>query len=165
MNGGVVTVGAVTQHVLVINGVNLGRLGLREPDVYGATTFPELAQRLVAMGAELGLDVEVRQRVHVELAELEAFGVRDGRDQERAMDREELGVLRRPRRDALAGGEEALFLEPRADRREPLGPLGMLVGRPVREEGLVEDETGRLTQGPRSAICRCRARSGLRGHF
>ena len=45
----------------MLNGVNLGRLGLREPDVYGATTYPELAQRLVAMGAELGLDVEVRQ--------------------------------------------------------------------------------------------------------
>jgi 3-dehydroquinate dehydratase-2 len=52
---------AVTRSVLVLNGVNLGRLGLREPDVYGATTYAELAQRLVAVGAELGLDVEVRQ--------------------------------------------------------------------------------------------------------
>ena len=47
--------------VLVLNGVNLGRLGLREPDVYGATTYAELAERLVAVGVDLGLDVEVRQ--------------------------------------------------------------------------------------------------------
>jgi len=45
----------------VLNGVNLGRLGLREPDVYGSTTYAELAERLVAIGGELGLEVEVRQ--------------------------------------------------------------------------------------------------------
>ncbi len=47
--------------VLVLNGVNLGRLGKRQPEVYGATTHEQLAQRLVLLGAELGLDVEVRQ--------------------------------------------------------------------------------------------------------
>lgn len=47
--------------VLVLNGVNLGRLGKREPHIYGATTHAELAERLVAFGAELGLDVQVRQ--------------------------------------------------------------------------------------------------------
>ncbi len=47
--------------MLVLNGVNLGRLGLREPDVYGSTTYAELAERLVAIGGELGLEVEVRQ--------------------------------------------------------------------------------------------------------
>jgi 3-dehydroquinate dehydratase-2 len=51
----------VTGPVLVLNGVNLGRLGLREPDVYGSTTYAELAERLVAIGGELGLEVEVRQ--------------------------------------------------------------------------------------------------------
>jgi 3-dehydroquinate dehydratase type II len=51
----------VTGPVLVLNGVNLGRLGLREPEVYGSTTYAELAERLVAIGGELGLEVEVRQ--------------------------------------------------------------------------------------------------------
>jgi len=47
--------------VLVLNGPNLGRLGLREPEIYGATTHAELAALCVGGGAELGLDVEVRQ--------------------------------------------------------------------------------------------------------
>jgi 3-dehydroquinate dehydratase II len=47
--------------VLVLNGPNLGRLGSREPDVYGATTFADLAVLCRDTGRELGLDVEVRQ--------------------------------------------------------------------------------------------------------
>lgn len=47
--------------VLVLNGVNLGRLGRREPHVYGTTTHAELADLCVATGREVGLDVEVRQ--------------------------------------------------------------------------------------------------------
>ena len=47
--------------VLVLNGPNLSRLGTREPDVYGATTYPELVDLLTAEGASLGLEVEVRQ--------------------------------------------------------------------------------------------------------
>jgi 3-dehydroquinate dehydratase-2 len=47
--------------VLVLNGPNLGRLGTREPDVYGSTTHAELAALCTRGGAELGLDVEVRQ--------------------------------------------------------------------------------------------------------
>lgn len=47
--------------VWVLNGVNLGRLGRREPEIYGGTTHAVLADRLTAVGAELGLDVEVRQ--------------------------------------------------------------------------------------------------------
>jgi 3-dehydroquinate dehydratase-2 len=47
--------------VLVLNGPNLGRLGTREPDVYGATTYAELTALCVRGGAELGLEVEVRQ--------------------------------------------------------------------------------------------------------
>lgn len=50
--------------VLVLNGVNLGRLGKRQPDVYGATTHAELAEHLVGTGKGLGLDVEVRQTDH-----------------------------------------------------------------------------------------------------
>jgi 3-dehydroquinate dehydratase-2 len=47
--------------VLVLNGPNLGRLGMREPEIYGSTTFPELSALCVTAGGELGLEVEVRQ--------------------------------------------------------------------------------------------------------
>ncbi|NEA30375.1 type II 3-dehydroquinate dehydratase [Streptomyces sp. SID13031] len=49
------------RRVLVLNGPNLGRLGSREPDVYGATTFADLIAECEKTGAELGLEVEVRQ--------------------------------------------------------------------------------------------------------
>ena len=48
----------------VFNGPNLGRLGKREPAVYGSTTHDDLAHLCVATGQELGLDVEVRQTDH-----------------------------------------------------------------------------------------------------
>jgi 3-dehydroquinate dehydratase-2 len=47
--------------VLVLNGPNLGRLGTREPEVYGTTTYAELEALCVRGGDELGLDVTVRQ--------------------------------------------------------------------------------------------------------
>jgi len=47
--------------VLVLNGPNLGRLGAREPEIYGTTTHDELVDRLRQTGEELGLEVEVRQ--------------------------------------------------------------------------------------------------------
>ena len=47
--------------VLVLNGPNLGRLGSREPEVYGRTTFAELTEECVVTGRKLGLHVEVRQ--------------------------------------------------------------------------------------------------------
>jgi 3-dehydroquinate dehydratase II len=47
--------------VLVLNGPNLGRLGSREPEVYGSTGYDELVAVCTADGAALGLDVEVRQ--------------------------------------------------------------------------------------------------------
>ena len=50
--------------VLVLNGPNLGRLGTREPLIYGAVTHGQLAELCVSTGAELGLDVEVRQTDH-----------------------------------------------------------------------------------------------------
>ncbi len=51
----------VTRDVLVLNGPNLGRLGSREPEVYGSTTLAQLAGACAAAGRELGLQVEVRQ--------------------------------------------------------------------------------------------------------
>lgn len=50
--------------ILILNGPNLGRLGQRQPEVYGSTTHDQLAERLVAFGAELGVEVEVRQTDH-----------------------------------------------------------------------------------------------------
>jgi 3-dehydroquinate dehydratase-2 len=47
--------------VLVLNGANLGRLGTREPEVYGRTTYAELVELCTRTGTELGLEVEVRQ--------------------------------------------------------------------------------------------------------
>ena len=47
--------------VLVLNGPNLGRLGSREPEVYGHAGFEELTMRCANVGKELGLEVEVRQ--------------------------------------------------------------------------------------------------------
>ena len=49
------------RHVLVLNGPNLGRLGVREPEVYGSTSFEELAELCRSTGRALGLHVEVRQ--------------------------------------------------------------------------------------------------------
>jgi 3-dehydroquinate dehydratase-2 len=48
-------------NVLVLNGPNLGRLGAREPAVYGAGTYPELVDRCEREAAALGLIAEVRQ--------------------------------------------------------------------------------------------------------
>lgn len=47
--------------VLVLNGPNLSRLGSREPDVYGSTSYDDLVRMCTEEGAQLGLEVEVRQ--------------------------------------------------------------------------------------------------------
>jgi 3-dehydroquinate dehydratase II len=52
---------AAARRVLVLNGPNLGRLGKREPSVYGTATYTDLTQLCVSAGKELGLVVEVRQ--------------------------------------------------------------------------------------------------------
>jgi 3-dehydroquinate dehydratase-2 len=47
--------------VQVLNGPNLGRLGRREPEVYGTTDYAELVAMIEAQAAELGLIAVVRQ--------------------------------------------------------------------------------------------------------
>ena len=47
--------------LLVLNGPNLNRLGLREPDVYGNQTLEDLERQCEAWGAELGEAVTCRQ--------------------------------------------------------------------------------------------------------
>jgi 3-dehydroquinate dehydratase-2 len=50
----------ITQ-VLVLNGPNLGRLGKREPAVYGNATYDDLVELCRDTGRKLGLHVDVRQ--------------------------------------------------------------------------------------------------------
>ena len=47
--------------VYVLNGPNLGRLGTREPDVYGRTTYADLVALCEGVGSRLGLTVVARQ--------------------------------------------------------------------------------------------------------
>jgi len=47
--------------VIVVNGPNLGRLGKREPATYGSTSYEELVALATQWGAQLGLEVSVRQ--------------------------------------------------------------------------------------------------------
>ena len=47
--------------IQVLNGANLGRLGLREPEKYGTVTHAELVELVETTGRELGVEVEVRQ--------------------------------------------------------------------------------------------------------
>ncbi len=47
--------------VWVLNGPNLGRLGSREPDVYGSVDYAGLVTVCQETGKEFGFDVEVRQ--------------------------------------------------------------------------------------------------------
>jgi len=51
--------------VLVLNGPNLGRLGRRQPEIYGTTTHRELVTLCEDWGRGYGLDdVQVRQTNH-----------------------------------------------------------------------------------------------------
>jgi 3-dehydroquinate dehydratase-2 len=47
--------------VEVLNGPNLGRLGTRQPGIYGLTSYPELVAICQELGGQLGLAVAVRQ--------------------------------------------------------------------------------------------------------
>jgi 3-dehydroquinate dehydratase-2 len=47
--------------ILVLNGPNLGRLGTRQPEIYGTTTLGELEEMLRARGTQLGCTVECVQ--------------------------------------------------------------------------------------------------------
>ena len=47
--------------VNVINGPNLGRLGRRQPEVYGATTHDDLVALIEREACEIGLKAVVRQ--------------------------------------------------------------------------------------------------------
>ncbi|KQP12680.1 type II 3-dehydroquinate dehydratase [Pseudorhodoferax sp. Leaf267] len=46
---------------LVLNGINLNMFGKRDPKQYGTTTLAEIDAQLVALGQELGVEVECFQ--------------------------------------------------------------------------------------------------------
>ena len=50
--------------ILVLYGINLNMFGKREPAKYGTTTLAEIDARLLALGKELGVEVESFQSNH-----------------------------------------------------------------------------------------------------
>lgn len=50
--------------ILVINGVNMNMLGIREPDKYGSMTLKDLEKDLYAYSFELGINIETYQSNH-----------------------------------------------------------------------------------------------------
>ncbi|MGL4304544.1 MAG: type II 3-dehydroquinate dehydratase [Mycobacteriaceae bacterium] len=47
--------------IQILNGPNLGRLGKRQPEVYGSTSYGDLVELCTTAAAELGVEVSVRQ--------------------------------------------------------------------------------------------------------
>jgi 3-dehydroquinate dehydratase II len=50
--------------VLVLHGPNLNLLGLREPEIYGATTLTQIDSHLVELGKSLQVNVQALQSNH-----------------------------------------------------------------------------------------------------
>ena len=50
--------------ILVINGVNMNMLGIREPEKYGNMTLKDLEKELYAYSFELGIDIDTYQSNH-----------------------------------------------------------------------------------------------------
>ncbi|UAL50994.1 MULTISPECIES: type II 3-dehydroquinate dehydratase [Metabacillus] len=52
------------RHFLIINGPNLNRLGLREPDVYGSKTLTDLERELMLFAEKQGFQITCFQSNH-----------------------------------------------------------------------------------------------------
>ena len=50
--------------ILIINGPNINLLGVREPDIYGSQTYPQLLQMIGQKAREMGIEVECYQSNH-----------------------------------------------------------------------------------------------------
>ena len=67
--------------ILVINGPNLNMLGIREPDIYGRTTYADLCQMIEQHAQKIGAEVELYQSNHEgDLVDIiqKAYGNTDG---------------------------------------------------------------------------------------
>ena len=67
--------------LLIINGPNLNMLGIREPDIYGRTTYTDLCDLIIEHAQKLGVEVELYQSNHEgDLVDKiqEAYGNTDG---------------------------------------------------------------------------------------
>ena len=67
--------------ILVINGPNLNMLGIREPDIYGRTTYADLCSIIIEHALSIGVEAELFQSNHegaiVDKIQ-EAYGTADG---------------------------------------------------------------------------------------
>ena len=50
--------------ILVINGPNLNMLGIREPELYGRTTYDDLCSLIIEHALAIGVEVELYQSNH-----------------------------------------------------------------------------------------------------
>lgn len=50
--------------IMIINGVNLNMLGIREPDIYGKTTYQDLVSYLSNEAQKLDIEVKIVQSNH-----------------------------------------------------------------------------------------------------
>ena len=50
--------------ILVLNGPNLNMLGIREPGIYGSSTYDDLVSKIVSHCSEKGVDVVCSQSNH-----------------------------------------------------------------------------------------------------
>lgn len=51
-------------HLLIINGPNLNMLGIREPDIYGKSTYSDLCDMIKNKADEMNVTVEIFQSNH-----------------------------------------------------------------------------------------------------
>ena len=68
-------------NILIINGPNLNMLGIREPEIYGHTTYADLCSLMEAHAAKLGITVTLYQSNHEgDLVDAiqQAYGKQDG---------------------------------------------------------------------------------------
>ncbi len=50
--------------IRVINGANINMLGIREPEIYGSTTYSDLVEMIKAHAKKTGIEIEVMQSNH-----------------------------------------------------------------------------------------------------